>query len=95
MIQLFDANDDDAAYEKANSMVRGFDDTHCDGSSDRTSYIGVGLYELEMVRLAGRSITEAVMDLYGLDIGTIQWVSGGLQVKLREELSLFKREGDA
>src|SRR5207244_8429333 len=57
MSLLFEAPEATVAYDKASAMVRGFDDAHCDGESDRTNYIGVGIHDLEEVQLAGYSLT--------------------------------------
>lgn len=90
---LFEAPEAASAYDKASAMVRGLDDAHCDGQSDRTNYIGVGILDLEEVELAGRSLVEAVREPYGVDVGNIQWPSEAPKVRLREELSVFLPHG--
>lgn len=86
---LFEAPDAVAAYDKASAMVRGFNDSHCDGQSDRTNYIGVGIHDLEEVELAGHSLVQAVQEPYGVDVGDVQWPSEVPTVRLLEELSVF------
>jgi len=87
--QLFEATDATSAYDKANVMLGGLSDTHCDGEGDRTAYVGIGIHELEEVFLAGNPMHEAVRAPYGIDVGNILWASPLPEVRLRKQLAVF------
>ena len=87
--QLFEATDATSAYDKANEMLGGLSDTHCDGEGDRTAYVGIGMHELEEVFLAGKPMNEAVRQPYGVDVGNILLTLPMPEVRPREKLAVF------
>jgi hypothetical protein len=90
--QLFEATDAASAYSKANEMLGGLSDSHCDGEGERTEYAGIGMHELEEVFLAGNTLDEAAKGPYGVDVGSILWESSLPKVRGREQLAAFAND---
>lgn len=90
---LFEADDASHAYLKASKMISSLSDAHCDGDGDVTEFFGLGLYDLEEVFLAARSLDEELRGPYGVEVGGIRWSQAEPEIRLREQLSIFAREG--
>ncbi|MFV3411114.1 hypothetical protein ACNFH8_02435 [Pseudomonas sp. NY15436] len=89
-VHLFLASDDNAAYEKASSMIVGFEDANHDGPGDRTNFSCVGIHELEEVyTFAG--LESELNDTYGLEVTTVDWSGQGVPpARSRDDLEVFR-----
>lgn len=91
--QLFAAADREQAYTRALAMVDGFTDSHNDGLGDRTNFQCIGIYDLDEVLLFDRSMTDALNEPYGVDVGIIEFDDKAPTIPHRELLSIFSQSG--
>jgi hypothetical protein len=91
-VTLFLALDEDAAYEKASSMIAGFEDANHDGPGDRTNFSCVGIHELEEV-LVFDNLERELAGAYGLDVTELDWPGHGVPpARSRDDLEVFRRK---
>jgi hypothetical protein len=87
---LFLALDENAAYEKASSMIVGFEDASHDGAGDRTDFSCVGIHELEEVSTFN-GLESELTDTYGLEVTQLDWSGQGVPpARSRYDLEVFR-----
>lgn len=87
--QLFSATNSGAAYDRAVEMIGGLGDAHNDGPGDRTNFRCIGIYDLDEVFLGEKSLTEALNEPYGVDVGVIEFDDRSPRIRHRDDLSIF------
>ena len=64
---IFNAADEEDAYETAKKMLDGFSDAHHDGRGDRTKVDGCGIHQLEEITSL-KDFADKTRDLYGVHL---------------------------
>ncbi|WP_143450361.1 hypothetical protein [Janthinobacterium sp. BJB446] len=81
---LFPALGAQHAYVRAVEMSGGFHDAHNDGPGDRTNFMCLGIHDLDAVHLGSGTLTEELANLYGVDVGMVDFDVGVPKIIPRE-----------